>query len=106
MHNDLGDGYRESVYQRALGKAFTDKGLCFAEQVYYPLIYKEQNIGKQFLDFLVENKVIVEIKKGDRYAKRHIEQVVQYLHLSKMKLAILINFGKNKIEFKRLVNIT
>lgn len=56
-------------------------------------------------DFLIEDKVILEIKKDDIFSKPRIEQVLNYLKLSQLKLAILINFGKSGVKFKRIVNI-
>lgn len=104
VHNDLGGGYHEKYYQRALDRLFTEKGLGHKQQVCIPVSYKEQTIGKHFLDFLVENKIVVEIKKGNRYSKKHIDQVLNYLKSSNLKLAILVNFGNDAVSFKRIVN--
>jgi len=68
------------------------------------LKFQEKIIGKLFFDFLVEAKIIVEIKKGDNYSKRHIEQVLEYLKTSNLQLAIILNFGSNKVHTKRIVN--
>ena len=68
------------------------------------LKYRGKIVGKGFVDFIVNDKVIVEIKKGDRYSKRHINQVLGYLKLNDFKLAILINFGSDKVSFARIVN--
>jgi GxxExxY protein len=105
VYNDLGAGHAEQYYERALAEAFSGKQIKFARQVYYPLKYKEKIIGKNFLDFLVEDKIIVEIKKGDRYSKRHIDQVLAYLRVTETKLAILINFGQDGVTFKRIINL-
>ncbi|TSC68940.1 MAG: hypothetical protein G01um101470_1099 [Parcubacteria group bacterium Gr01-1014_70] len=104
VHNALGQGRQEKYYQRALAQEFRNKGLIFIEQVYYPVLFKEKQIGKNFLDFLVNNQVIVEIKKGDRYSKQHIDQVLEYLKVSDKQLAILINFGSQSVHFKRIIN--
>ncbi|MBI4945682.1 MAG: GxxExxY protein [Bacteroidetes bacterium] len=85
---------------------FSNKKYSFKEQVYAPLIYDGKVIEKSFLDFIVEEKVVVEIKKDTRFAKGHIDQVNRYLKATGLKLALLINFSKNDIVFKRLVNIT
>ncbi len=104
VHNELQGGHHEKYYQRALSEAFQRKGLQYVQQVYFPLEYKGKMVGKNFLDFLVEGKIVVEIKKGDRYSKRHIDQVLNYLKMSNTKLAILINFGLNDVRFKRIIN--
>ncbi len=104
VYNSLGGGHHEKYYQRALAEMFKEKGLNTTQQVYYPLAFNGKIVGKNFLDFLVENKLIVEIKKGNNFSKKHIDQVLEYLKNSKIKLAILINFGLNEVSFKRIVN--
>ncbi len=63
VYNSLGAGHHEKYYQRALSEAFSSKKLKFSQQVYYPLKYRNRIIGKNFVDFLIEGKIIVEIKK-------------------------------------------
>jgi len=67
-------------------------------------IYDNKLIGKRILDFLVEEKIVVEIKKGNRFSKPHIDQVLEYLKINNLKLAILINFGSEGVMFKRIIN--
>ena len=104
VYNSLGSGHHEKYYQRALTESFNGERLSIRQQVYFPLKYKNKIVGTNFLDFLVEDKVIVEIKKGNSYSKRHIDQVLEYLTISKLKLAILINFGSQGVSFKRIIN--
>jgi GxxExxY protein len=105
VYNTIGSGHQEKNYQKALREEFKLKKLSFREQVHYPLNYKGEFIGKNFLDFLVDGKVVVEIKKGNIFSKRHIDQVLNYLKLTNMKLAILINFGSEGVAFKRIINL-
>lgn len=105
VHNNIGGGYLEKYYQRALGQAFKEASIQFSEQVYYPVTFKNTLIGKNFVDFLVDNKVVVEIKAGKRYSRNHLLQVLNYLKISNFSLAILINFGSESVSFKRLVNL-
>lgn len=104
VYNALGGGHHEKFYQRALSEAFTRKNITHRQQIYFPLKYEAKVVGKQFLDFLAEEKVVIEIKKGNRYSKKHIDQVLEYLKMSNCKLAILINFGSESVSFKRIVN--
>jgi len=104
VYNELGAGHHEKVYQRALAQIFTEKGLKYNEQTYFPLKYHEKIIGKCYLDFLINEAIVVEIKKGNNFSKRNIEQVLEYMKTSKLKLAILINFGTDAVSFKRIVN--
>ena len=105
VFNELGSGHSEKYYQRALSILFKQKKWLFQEQVYFPLKFKGEIIGKNFIDFVVDDKIVVEIKKVDRYSKAHIDQVLNYLKISELKLAILINFGKEGVSFKRIINI-
>ncbi|MBU2082035.1 GxxExxY protein [Patescibacteria group bacterium] len=104
VHNSLGSGHHEKYYQRALAEAFKEKGLKVIEQVFCPIIFNEKVVAKNFFDFLLDDKLIVEIKKGDNFSKRHIDQVLEYLKTSKIKLAILVNFGSTEVKVKRIVN--
>jgi GxxExxY protein len=106
VYNSLGSGHLERYYQKALTEAFLEKGFKSSQQVSFPLNYKGKIIGRKFLDFLIEDKLVVEIKKGQRFSKTHIDQVMEYLKTSNLKLAILINFGAQGVTFKRLVNFS
>jgi GxxExxY protein len=105
VYNELGAGHLEKFYQHAYAVALTNKGINFKEQFYAPLFFQGKIIGRQFLDFLVEDKIVVEIKKGNHFSKSNIDQVNQYLISSKLQLAILINFGNEKVLTKRIINI-
>lgn len=103
--NELGEGHVEKYYQRALARAFSKEGLGYREQVASPLKYKGETIGKNFLDFLVDGKIIVEIKKGDRFSKKQYDQVREYLKVSNLQLGLLIGFGNEGVTCKRVVNL-
>ena len=106
VYNSIGSGHQEKYYQKALAESFSGQSLDFAQQVDFPLKYKEKIIGRNFLDFLVDNKIVVEIKKGEHFSKTHVDQVIEYLKLGNLKLAILINFGIQGVAFKRIINIS
>lgn len=105
VYNELGYGHAEKFYQKAMAIALKKKGLAFKEQCYAPLKFKDELVGKLFLDFLVEDKVIVELKKNNFYSKGNIDQVNEYLLSSKLQLALLINFTPKGATCKRIVNI-
>ncbi len=105
VFDELGPGHLEKIYQKAFAVAFKNKELKFTEQVYYNLKFKDEIVGKAFLDFCVDDKIIVELKKDDSFSKTHIEQVLNYLKLSNLKLAILFNFTKEGVKFRRIVSI-
>ncbi|MFN8115524.1 MAG: GxxExxY protein [Bacteroidia bacterium] len=104
VFNELGHGHLEKVYQKAYAKELKDAEITFKEQAPYQVIYKEEIIGNNFLDFLIEEKVIIELKRSDFYSKKYIDQVSNYIKVSNLKLAILINFTSNGVRIKRIVN--
>jgi len=105
VFDELGPGHSEKSYQRALAIALRAKDLQFKEQVYYKLKFRDEIVGRGYLDFLVDEKVILELKKDVNFSKTHMEQVLNYIKLSKLKLGILLNFTKEGVKFKRIVNI-
>ena len=104
VYNALGSGHHEKYYQRGLAEAFSKQNLSFSQQVNFPLKYKDKIIGRNFLDFLVEDKIIVEIKKGEHFSKTHIDQVMEYLKISNLQLALLVNFSAQGVISKRIIN--
>jgi len=105
VYNDLGYGYQEKYYEKAVAKALEQERLKYKEQLYVPFEFKNQKIGEYYLDFLVEDKIIVELKKGDKFSRKNIEQVYAYLKAKNLKLGILAQFSTNGLKFKRIVNI-
>ena len=105
VYNELGFGHHERYYQRAFAVSLLAKSIPYREQVYSPLKFKDKIIGKRFFDFLIDSKIIVELKKDNRFAKQHVDQVKEYLSGSNLKLAILINFTKTKVDYLRVVNL-
>jgi len=105
VYNELGYGYQEKYYELVVAKGFDLKGIAYRRQVSYRLTFKGEEIGKYRLDFLVENKIVLEIKKGDYFPKRNIEQIKGYLKATDMQLAILANFTSNDVKFLRILNI-
>lgn len=107
VHNTLGPGLLESVYEAALAYDLKQMDFDVKTQVPMPLVYKEvkQNIGYR-LDLLVENKVIVEIKSIENLAPVHFAQTLTYLKLADKKLALLINFNTKLLKdgIHRIVN--
>ncbi len=105
VYNNLGPGFQEKYYQKAISVAFQEQRINFKEQFLISIKFKENKIGKYFLDFLVEDKIILEIKKGDRFSRRDIEQVYAYLKATNLKLGIIANFTNSGIKFKRIINL-
>jgi GxxExxY protein len=105
VSNELGFGHLEKVYQRAFAKELKLQGINFKEQVPYAVSYKGEVVGRNYLDFLIEDTVIVELKRNDIFSRKNIEQVTNYLKVSGLKLAILLHFSKEGVKYKRIVNV-
>ncbi len=105
VYNNLGYGYQEKYYQKAIASEFRKNKIKFKEQVSSPISFKNEKIGSYFLDFLVENKIIVEIKKGNEFHKSDIQQVYAYLKHFNIKLGLLIGFTKDGVKFRRILNL-
>jgi GxxExxY protein len=101
----MGAGFQEKYYQRAVGVALCQAGLKNEEQLMVPMVFESKDIGRYFLDFLIEDKIILEIKKGDYYHKQNIEQVKAYLKAKKLKLGLIANFTSRGVTVKRIINI-
>jgi GxxExxY protein len=105
VFNNLGYGHKENYYQKAVAVALRELNIGFKEQVYFPLKFKDLIVGKYFFDFLIDNKIVLEIKANDRFSRKNIEQTYSYLKVSGLKLGILANFTNDKVKFKRIVNL-
>lgn len=105
VYNELGYGFKERYYEDAITKEFKSQNINFKRQLPYKVNYKGEKIGTYRFDFLVEDKIIVELKKGDFYSKGNITQALQYIKVSNLKLAILVNITSNGVRFKRILNL-
>ena len=103
VHKNLGSAYEEKIYQRALYLEFQRAKLTFEREKEMDINYGKVRIGKKKLDFIVDNKVVVEIKKVEAIDKVHIAQVVSYLKILVLNVGLILNFGKNKLEIKRVI---
>lgn len=102
VHNKLGNGFHEVIYQRALAIEMTKQGLDFIREMVMPIYYDVEEIGTRRVDFFVEDKIMVELKAVTQLEKVHLAQALNYLEAYKMEIGLLINFGNTKLEFKRL----
>ena len=103
VHKALGPGFPESVYERALEIEFKKQGLAFERQKRFRVSYEGGVVGDFRADFVVENKVILELKAVADMPRIFERQLHSYLQVSQLRLGILLNFGKEKLESKRIV---
>ena len=104
VHKDLGNGFQEVIYQRALKIEMEVIGLVFEREMEMQIYYRGREIGTRRVDFFVENKIMVELKAVIRLEDVHLAQAMNYLEAYKMQIGLLINFGARSLEFKRVHN--
>ena len=104
VHNALGNGFQEVIYQRALEIEMKHEGLSFMREMEMPVFYRDIQIGTRRVDFFVEDKIMVELKAIIKLDDVHLAQAMNYLEAYKMKVGLLINFGSKSLEFKRVHN--
>jgi len=103
VHNVLGSGFLEKVYEHALLKEFGIRGIPVEGQKEILVSYKGDNIGLYYADILVDDKIIIELKSIVKLTQLHEAQLLNYLKATGIKLGYLINMGSNSVEYKRLV---
>jgi GxxExxY protein len=101
--NVLGAGFLEKVYEWALIRELALRGVGAKAQVSFPVCYKGKYVGEYLADLVVEEKVIVELKCVERFADEHLAQCINYLKASGLRVALLINFQRPKVEWKRVL---
>lgn len=105
VHKFLGNGFQEVIYQRALAYEFRNAGLAYEREIEQPIFYKELDkpIGTRRADFVVEQKVLVELKAVIQFEDVHLAQALNYLKAYRLEVGLLINFGSKSLTFKRVV---
>lgn len=104
VHNNLGPGFLEIVYKDALEYEFKNAGIPYEREKEYIVQYKDIVLPHKFYaDFVVYDKIILEVKGVNAIADEFIAQSINYLKVSGNKLALLVNFGELKLNYKRLV---
>jgi GxxExxY protein len=104
VHRYVGCGFPEIVYHRCLIIELQKEGLLFESQCQKDIFYEGICVGKRRLDLLVDNKVLVELKAVAEIERAFYSQVVNYLKVFKLEVGLLLNFGKESLEFKRFIN--
>ncbi len=103
VHKILGNGFQEVIYQRALAIEMKRQGLEFSREHEMEIFYKEENIGTRRVDFFVEGKIMVELKAVIQLEDVHLAQAINYLEAYNIKIGLLINFGNQSLQFKRVM---
>lgn len=104
VHNELGKGFSEGVYSDALEIELKTNGVPFKKEVKFDIIYKGKKLKHHyFADFIVDDKIILELKAVEKISSSHVKQTLNYLAASKLKLGIIVNFGEDQLTYKRVL---
>ena len=103
VHRILGPGFLEAVYEEALAHELTLRGIPFETQKRLPVYYKGELVGEYIADFVVADQIILELKAVSALTKAHEAQAHNYLAATGLRLAILLNFGAESLQQKRIV---
>ena len=104
VHSILGHGFQEVVYQRALAREMESAGISFGREVDMPIFYKDWQVGTRRVDFLVADRFTVELKAVGELDDSHLAQAINYVEAFNVEIGLLINFGGERLEFRRLFN--
>jgi len=102
VHRQLGNGFQEVIYQRALAIEMTTQGIEYSREFEMYITYKGQEIGTRRVDFFVEDKIMVEIKAVINLEDVHLAQAMNYLEAYKLEVGLLLNFGSRSLSYKRV----
>ncbi len=104
VHSTLGNGFQEVIYQRCLAIEMEKQGLGFSRELEMSIYYEGIAVGTRRVDFLVEDKIMIELKAVSKLEDVHLAQALNYLEAYKLETGLLINFGAKSLEFKRITN--
>jgi len=104
VHNTLGNGFQEVIYQRCLAIELEKAGLIFEREKEQMIFYEGVNVGTRRADFVVENQVIVELKALVNLEDVHLAQAKNYVAAYNFNIGLLINFGAKSLEYKKIFN--
>ncbi len=104
VHSTLGNGFQEVIYQRALAIELQKEKISYQRELEMPIFYAGEDIGTRRVDFLVEDKVMVELKAVTLLEDVHLAQAINYLEAYHLEVGLLLNFGAKSLEFRRLIN--
>jgi len=104
VHNQLGPGFTENIYERALMVELEKRNIAYEAQKEIEIIYKGQKLGKYRLDLLIEGEIVVELKAVVGLNDLFKQQLLSYLRATDLRLGILVNFGEERVEYTRITN--
>ena len=103
VHSALGCALPEHCYNRALVYEFERLGIPCSNQVHFPVLYNDLDVGVFYTDLIIDSKIILELKSADKLISNHFAQLFTYLRVTKLKVGYLVNFGTRSLQYKRLI---
>jgi GxxExxY protein len=103
IHSELGFGFLEKVYENSMMVLFRRENIMAKQQAPISVSFEGEIVGDYYADILIEDKIILELKAIEKITDAHKAQVLNYLKATGLKLAIIINFGKQRLEYERIV---
>jgi len=104
VHKTLGNGFQEVIYQRCLAIELENAGMQYLRECEMPIFYENHEVGSRRADFIIEDKIIVELKAVIDLEEVHLAQALNYLEAYRKDIGLLINFGAQHLQFKRLLS--
>lgn len=104
VHRELGRGFLERVYENAMAILLRKENISFQQQFPLKVYFEGETVGDYFADMIVEEKIIIEFKSAENLSPAHNAQAVNYLRATGLELAIIINFGRDSLQYERVVN--
>jgi len=104
VYNNLRYGYQEKYYQRAFEQLLQENNINYKKESSVPIVFKEKIIGRYFIDFLIENKLVVEFKVGKEFKDQYIQQIIAYIKTNNLKLGLIVLLTSEGVKIKRIIN--
>jgi len=104
VYNELGFGHKEKIYQKAFEQLLAKKNIRFSREAYFPIEFQGKLLSKYFFDFIIDNKIVLELKVAKDFYEQDINQLLSYLKYKKYRLGILVVFSKEELKYRRIVN--
>lgn len=105
VFNKIGAGHKENFYYKSFARELECLGFSCKEQLPAIIKYKGKEVGRYYFDFLIEDKIVIELKVRNYFSKKDIEQLYSYLKAKNLKLGIIAHFTKSGVKIRRVVNI-
>lgn len=105
VYNTLGSGLKEETYANAFEELLKRERINYKRELYFPLKINNKTVGRNFFDFLIDDKMIIELKKGSQKYKEVCNQLYQYLRSANIRLGLIIRFTLDGVKVKRIPNL-